>query len=190
VRTAGSSGNEPEGDIAAASGVPVRVGFFPDVLAADERFDLIVFNDVLEHLPDVHAALAACAAHLTPGGWLVVNAPCRRGVFYRTARALAKFGRPAAFDRLWQAGFPSPHVHYFDASTLVALAARHGFAAVAATRLPSVRAQGLMARIRTDRSVAAPRAALVAGAVVAALPVLAVLPPDIRVWAFRKDAPA
>ena len=57
----------------------VREGFFPDVLEPGERFDVIVFNDVLEHIPDLPGTFAACREHLRPGGWLVVNAPSRRG---------------------------------------------------------------------------------------------------------------
>lgn len=39
------------------------------------RFDLITALDVLEHIDDDHAAAAALAAMLRPGGWLVVTVP-------------------------------------------------------------------------------------------------------------------
>ncbi|MGZ8318760.1 MAG: class I SAM-dependent methyltransferase [Telluria sp.] len=53
-------GVEPDDTLARHSlsrGLPVRTGYFPDALTADETFDVIVFNDVIEHIPDVGAAL-------------------------------------------------------------------------------------------------------------------------------------
>lgn len=49
-------GIEPDSvvaDVTLQHGLSLRVGFFPDVLEAHERFDVIAFNDVLEHIPDV-----------------------------------------------------------------------------------------------------------------------------------------
>ncbi|MFG6087472.1 class I SAM-dependent methyltransferase [Stenotrophomonas indicatrix] len=75
------TGIEPDArvaDAAAARDVDVRKGFFPDVLGSGERFDVIVFNDVLEHIPDVGAALRACHQHLLPGaGWWSTHRPAR-----------------------------------------------------------------------------------------------------------------
>jgi 2-polyprenyl-3-methyl-5-hydroxy-6-metoxy-1,4-benzoquinol methylase len=63
-------GIEPDavvGARATARGLPVRLGFFPEALHQDERFDVIVFNDVIEHIPDIHTALSACEERLQPG---------------------------------------------------------------------------------------------------------------------------
>ena len=182
-------GIEPDRAVAAATrarGIAVREGFFPDALEAGERFDVIVFNDVLEHIPDVAATLAACARHLAPGGLLVVNAPDRRGALYRVAKAMLRAGLPGSFERLWQKDFPSPHVHYFDTRTLRALAAPHRLRPVGEHRLPSVSARGLYARVRYAGDVPALKAAAVTFAVGVAIPVLAVLPSDITVWLFRR----
>jgi 2-polyprenyl-3-methyl-5-hydroxy-6-metoxy-1,4-benzoquinol methylase len=63
ARGAVAVGIEPDAEVAAAAtravAHDVRVGYFPDVLAEAETFDLISFNDVLEHLPDPRAALVA-----------------------------------------------------------------------------------------------------------------------------------
>lgn len=55
-------------------GLPVFVGDL-SALRPDARADLIVLFHVLEHLDDPVRALAACAAHLTPGGHVVVAVP-------------------------------------------------------------------------------------------------------------------
>lgn len=173
--------------VATAKGLHVRDGFFPGVLDADERFDVIVFNDVLEHIPDVQATMTACADHLVPGGLLVVNAPSRRGAMYWVSKQLLRLGRPGAFDRLWQCGFPSPHVHYFDTNSIERLGERYGFTLTGSERLPSVSVSGLYSRVRYSKKVSAVKAAILTAAISAAVPALALLPPDIEVWFLGKN---
>ncbi|MDE2407760.1 MAG: methyltransferase domain-containing protein [Xanthomonadaceae bacterium] len=182
-------GIEPDSAVANATrarGLAVRGGFFPDALNADERFDVIVFNDVLEHIPDVNAVLAACWQHLQPGGWVIVNAPSRRGFLYRLSKVLARLGRGGAFERMWQLGFPSPHVHYFDTANLRLLAHKAGFSVDGRTRLASMTVHGLYARIRYSREVPAFKALVLTLALGAMAPLLAVLPADIEVWSLRR----
>ena len=134
------TGIEPDVAVATATrgrGLAVLGGFFPDALDADERFDVIVFNDVLEHIPDVNATLAACWRHLRPGGRIVVNAPSRRGFLYRVSKLLAGLGLAGSFERMWQLGFPSPHVHYFDTDSLTRLA-RNGRLCACVAHAPAV----------------------------------------------------
>jgi SAM-dependent methyltransferase len=59
-----------------ALGRPVAAGRLPDLppLPA-EHYDLIALLDVLEHVPDDRAALAAIAQRLAPGGTLLVTVP-------------------------------------------------------------------------------------------------------------------
>jgi SAM-dependent methyltransferase len=135
-------------DATAARGLPVREGFFPDALCPGERFDVIVFNDVIEHIPQVSSALSACAERLTDGGLLVLNLPNSSGFFYRLSRVFARIGWQGPFARLWQKDLPSPHVHYFNKGNLSSLVERHGFTLVNHAELPSIRLKGLAARIR------------------------------------------
>ena len=48
-------GIEPDSAVArkaAGRGLPVRQGYFPEALSPGESFDVIVFNDVIEHIPN------------------------------------------------------------------------------------------------------------------------------------------
>ena len=185
------TGLEPDVAVATATrarGLAVRGGFFPDVLADEERFDVIVFNDVLEHIPDVNATLAACWKHLLPGGHVLVNAPSRKGFLYRVSKMLVKLGRGGAFERMWQLGFPSPHVHYFDTESVTKLAAKARFGLDSQTRLPSVAVRGLYARVRYSRDVSVIKALALTVAVTLIAPFLAILPPDIEVWILRRPS--
>jgi SAM-dependent methyltransferase len=161
-------------------------GFFPDVLQPGETFDVIIFNDVLEHIPDVRQALAHCARVLEPGGLLVVNAPDRRGVLYRIATLLARFGRTGPLDRLWQVGFPSPHLYYFAPADLVRLTAPLGFTELRRSRLESVSLRDLWPRIRYDTALSWGEAAGMWALLAPLTAVMSVLPSDISLQIFRR----
>jgi 2-polyprenyl-3-methyl-5-hydroxy-6-metoxy-1,4-benzoquinol methylase len=184
-------GIEPDaivGGRAAARGLPVRGGYFPDALKADETFDVIVFNDVIEHIPDINGALAACSERLNAGGILILNLPSSRGFFYRLSKAVAKIGWNGPFDRLWQKGLPSPHVHYFHARNLATLVGRHGFELAHGTQLPSLRAKGLLERLRCAGNIGLFTLYAQYVAILCAIPVSRFFPSDIIVCIFRKKA--
>ncbi|MGJ7917685.1 class I SAM-dependent methyltransferase [Massilia sp. LXY-6] len=169
-----------------ARGLPVRQGYFPDALQAGESFDIIVFNDVIEHIPDIRAALDACHARLGEGGLLILNLPNSAGFFYRLSKTFAKVGWRSPFERLWQKGLPSPHVHYFRPANLERLVGRHGFACVHSQELPSLRAKGLLERIRCAGGMSGPSLYLQYVAVLCSIPLLRLFPSDIIVSVFRK----
>ena len=164
-----TEGIEPDSAVAAqagSTGRPIRGGFFPDVLSAEERFDVISFNDVLEHIPNVWGAISACSRHLRPGGFLSINIPSSQGLVFRLAVALRYRGLvKTLFERLWQVGLPSPHLWYFDAAGLTRLCQDQGFELILSDVLPSVSRSGLWERAHFDRR---PSPLTVSGVAVAA----------------------
>jgi len=132
---------------ALALGVAVRQGRFPDVMSPGETFDVIAFNDVIEHLPDPLESLFVSRSHLTPGGIIVVSIPVTNGCFYRTSRLLAHVGWRAPLERLWQRRFPSPHTHYFSRKGFERMAERAGLNVVQSWRKPSISIRGLWDRL-------------------------------------------
>ncbi len=183
-------GIEPDtviGSQARAQGLPVRDGYFPAALRAGERFDVIVFNDVIEHIPDIDTALAACKSRLRDGGLLILNLPSSKGFFFRLSKVLARLGWRGPFERLWQKGLPSPHVHYFHAHNLGALVARHGFTEVHQAELASLRAGGLLQRLRCVGQGKRRGLYLQYLLILCTIPVLRLFPSDIIVCLFRKN---
>jgi 2-polyprenyl-3-methyl-5-hydroxy-6-metoxy-1,4-benzoquinol methylase len=87
---------------------------------AGGEFDLMIFADVLEHLPDPDAALARCLPYLAPGGTVVVSVPNIR--FYLVlARLLAdrwEYADHGVRDRT--------HLRIFSRRTLERMLAAHG----------------------------------------------------------------
>jgi SAM-dependent methyltransferase len=183
-------GLEPDprlADHARSHGAAIQQGFFPDALEADESFDVLVFNDVFEHLPDPRAALQACAQHLNVDGLLVLNLPLGSGFFFRLSRWLLQLGIEAPWLRAWQAGFPSPHLFFYQRCHLVQLAESCGLHLVSESALPSMRIKGLWARLRMDQQRSWWAHALVWPLLVVMTPVVSWLPNDIGLFIFRKQ---
>lgn len=125
----------------------VRNGYFPQVLSPGEKFDIITFNDVLEHIPEPSEILTSCRNHLSEKGLLVLNLPSSDGFFYKISKFLARLERPNSFFRLWQKELPSPHLHYFNSENLSGLVISSGFELVHCQDLPSLLSNGLYQRI-------------------------------------------
>ena len=182
-------GLEPDGAVAdGAQGrnLPVRKGYFPEALNVEEKFDVIIFNDVLEHIPDVRNVLRECATRLSDDGVVVINAPDRRGLFYRLSKMFAKAGRPGAFHRMWQVGFPSPHLYYFDTRSMHKIAAASGFTVIAERPLPSIVAKGLYERINYSRNMSRLQSFVITTGILALIPFLKLFHSDISVWLLEK----
>ncbi len=161
-------------------------GFFPEAIPKTETFDVIVFNDVFEHLPDVQLAMRSCVHHLEENGVLVINLPLSTGTIYRLASALKGLGMISPYDRMWQKSFVSPHTCYFTQDNLARLARRFQLTEILRASLPSIRIHGLWERLRFDRKSSILISAGLWMAMVALMPTLRLLPPDIGVQFFRR----
>lgn len=70
-------------------GLDLRVGKVGSATLEDQRFDLIVCTDVLEHIPDDRRAFSWFARRLEPGGTLVLHVPAdQQGHFPSISAAL------------------------------------------------------------------------------------------------------
>jgi len=182
-------GIEPElanAELATDRGFDVETGLFPDDLKDRGPYDIVIFNDVLEHIPEPHKAMLHVESMLTPGGLAVVNLPSRRGALFRIARLLSRFGVNGPYDRMWQKGFPSPHVSYFNPSNLKHMVESNTYLRqVGTTALPSVTRNGLWSRIRSSES-SISAAPLFCGVWLLTF-ILNFLPNDIHVAIFKKE---
>ncbi|MEL6862698.1 MAG: class I SAM-dependent methyltransferase [Pseudomonadota bacterium] len=84
----------------------------------DDTFDAIICSEVLEHLPDYHAALAEMRRVLKPGGKLCVSVP--HAWPERICWQLAPPPHGYAFE-------PGGHIRIFDEVDLKVSVERHGF---------------------------------------------------------------
>ena len=92
------------------------------------RFDVLVFGDVLEHLPDPLAALRATRSLLRPGGHIVLSVP---NVAHGDVRLALLAGR---FDYAELGLLDRTHLRFFTWDTLRTLVHDAGFVAVEVRR--------------------------------------------------------
>ncbi len=81
-----------------------------ELRARGERYDAIIMNQLIEHLPDVHGFLAEAVSLLAPGGELLVTTP----------------NKSAYPDAAWETDHPPVHLWWFGEEALTYLAERHG----------------------------------------------------------------
>lgn len=96
-------------------------GTLADV-SAEQRFDCVLYVDVLEHIADDRAELARAAAHLAPGGHLVVLSPAHSFLYSPFDRAI---GHHRRYDRrslaqVAPAGLCCESMRYLDAVGMLA----------------------------------------------------------------------
>jgi SAM-dependent methyltransferase len=171
---------------AQSNGISLRTGYFPDCLDESELFDVIIFNDVFEHIPDPGNTLASAFQHLNKGGILVLNLPVASGFFYRISKLLVRVGFPMPFERMWQKDMPSPHLYYFTKYGLSKLSERIGLTAVSHMPLPAITLSGLYSRIALAQSGYRIFNITVWLLVVICLPVLWLMPSDTKVFFYKK----
>ncbi|HEY2386608.1 MAG TPA: methyltransferase domain-containing protein [Candidatus Binatia bacterium] len=99
----------------AERGVEAVCDVFPSPALAGRRFDVIVMNDFLEHMPSPAAALEAARGMLAPDGILFVTTPDVGSLMARLTRAR------------WLHLKPNEHLVYFDRRTIDLLLTRTGF---------------------------------------------------------------
>ncbi len=72
--------------------VEARVGMLTD-MAPEECFDTIIYLDVLEHIEDDGLEMCRAAAHLRPGGCLLVLSPAHQRLYTPFDAAIGHFRR-------------------------------------------------------------------------------------------------
>jgi SAM-dependent methyltransferase len=159
-------------------------GFFPGVLGDRvDRFDIIALNCVLEHVPDIDAMIDSFKRYLAPGGSVMINVPVSSGLMFKLSRALYRMRVAYPFDRLWQKGFVSPHLHYFEKNNLALLFANHGFELVADTKLALFSLGGIYRRLALDPNIRFVQRISALGSLYAYYPVSRLIP-DARAFVF------
>ncbi|MEE1610169.1 class I SAM-dependent methyltransferase [Microvirga sp. CF3016] len=158
-------------------GLPVVQGYFPDAIEPGKKFDIIIFNDVLEHIPDAAGVLESCLNYLTENGVIVVNCPFSEGIFFKIGKLHFS---PKLWDRLWQRHFFTPHVHYFSEKSITYLAEALGCNASKPQPLTTLTKEGTWERINLDPSLGRAKKLAIWSVVTVGLPLIAQLPADTR----------
>ena len=110
---------DPAAAIAARTeGIDIQVGTISEVDLADESFDAITLNHVIEHLHEPAETLRRCYDLLRPGGVLWIATPNLASAGHRL------------FGRNWRGLEPPRHLVLFNPRSLQSLLTKVGFAVV------------------------------------------------------------
>jgi SAM-dependent methyltransferase len=153
------TGLEPDAKLAEhcrAKGFDVLDGFFPGADAlSSKRYDIIIFNDSFEHIPDPQRVIKGVTEHLHPEhGIVIINLPTSEGLMFQSALLLMKLGIRAPFDRIWQKSSSSPHLHGFNKHNLRMLLEKNGFTQRYSSPFPFYTVKGLWRRLTCQTSFA------------------------------------
>lgn len=111
----------------------VATGYFPEALPEGEGpFDLVVFNDVLEHMLEPEDLLIALHEHLLPGGRVLATIPSIQyaPVVWRLIRGRWDYADIGILDRT--------HVRFFTRATMCEMFERAGYVVESCTGTGSV----------------------------------------------------
>jgi SAM-dependent methyltransferase len=95
----------------------VRVGTFDTDPFPGKTFDLILLLDVIEHIPDDIAALAAARKRLNAGGHILITVPAYQFLWSAhddLNHHQRRYHRKLLRDRMEQAGLVADHITYFN----------------------------------------------------------------------------
>ncbi len=95
-------------------GVHIHVDTLEAAKLGSERYDLVHFSHVIEHLPDINAFLEEVRRITRIGGHIIMTTPNRNSL---QAAVMGKQWRSAIAD----------HTHVFSVKELITLVDRHGF---------------------------------------------------------------
>lgn len=104
--------------LASALGLRIHQGNIGDRPFPELAFDLIILNQVIEHIPEPDKAMMQVAARLVPGGRVVMVFPNRNSIWCRLTGAR------------WINWHIPYHLHHFNLATFERLARRCGFEVV------------------------------------------------------------
>ena len=93
-----------------------------EALGPDQRFDTILYIDVLEHIAEDRAELARSASHLLPGGCIVVLSPAHQWLFTAFDQAIGHFRRydKASLTAATPTGLVLERLFYLDSVGMLA----------------------------------------------------------------------
>ncbi len=102
-------------------GLSVQDGSVQDVAGKEASFDIITMFDVIEHVPDPSADLAAICKLLKPGGLFLVSTPNIDGLFPKLSYSLANM-----LD-YWPHPEPPHHLYQFSCDSMARMLLKSGF---------------------------------------------------------------
>lgn len=113
------------------------------------EYDVIVFNDVFEHLANLDKVIVQLSDILKPNGKILINLPSSNGIIFKISSLLYRFGIKNFYNRLWQKDLSSPHLSYFNNYNLEKLFKKFNYKLIYSDSLDTVSKTGNYERLNS-----------------------------------------
>lgn len=181
-------GLEPDNDAARDAlqkKLPILSISFENFVDEKGMFDVIVFNDVFEHMQSPIPVLEKSHKLLKDGGYILINIPFSSGMIFRLIRVAARLGIYSPYRRMWARGLSSPHVYFYNEKNLNYLLRNFKFEFVEKGRLVSLSNDGMYRRVRSTYG---PLSAIIISAFASLfMLILNIFPADVNYLLFKKN---
>jgi SAM-dependent methyltransferase len=165
--------------------MPIELINFESFKEEVNEYDVIVFNDVFEHIQDPIYALEKSCRLLKCAGYILINAPVSSGLIFRMVTIAAMLGIESPYRRIWADGLCSPHIYFYDEGNLKTLLSKYEFKLVDSARLVSLAGDGMYQRVRSTYG---PLSALIISVSAIAFSVISnIFPADVRCFLFKRN---
>lgn len=145
-------GLEPDRDAAREAledELPLELVSFENFRGKPGGYDIIVFNDVFEHMQDPIVTLEKSRRLLKKNGVILINLPVSTGFIFRMVGVAARLGVETLHRRIWAQGLASPHIYFYAERNLTTLLGKFEFKFVAKGRLVALATDGMYQRVRS-----------------------------------------
>ncbi len=126
-------------------------GFYPTEISQNNKYEFIVFNDVIEHIPDIGKIMDANYTLLNTNGLLILNIPIQEGLVYFFSKFAYYLGIKSLLNRMWQFNFHSPHLSYFTKKNIIDFLEANNFYLEESYKLKTINLSEIYDRIKQDK---------------------------------------
>lgn len=149
-----------------------------------KEYDIIVFNDVFEHMQNPLVSLEKSCKILKDNGVILFNIPVSTGFIFNMVRFAARLGVESAYRRIWAMGLSSPHIYFYNERNLKILLKKYQFELVDKGGLVALSTEGMYQRVRSTYG---PVPALMISALASFFAVVSsMFPEDVKYFIFKK----
>ena len=127
----------------------IALPFNKDEIYNIGKYNMIIFNDVFEHLSNLDEVVNQLSNLLDKNGKILINLPSSDGIVFKISSLLYKVGIKNFYNRLWQKNLSSPHLSYFNNLNLEFLFSKYGYKLVHSDFLDTVSNTGNYKRLNS-----------------------------------------
>lgn len=165
--------------------LPLELSGFEEMTSQSGKFDVIVFNDVFEHMQDPCLSLKKSDELLKKDGYILINLPVSKGLIFKIVLLMAKLGIKSPYKRIWAQGLSSPHIYFYNDYNIELLLSSFNFKLIEKGPLISISSDGMFKRVRSTYGVIS--SIIISLVALCFVSISKFFPPDVMYLLFKKN---